>query len=315
MPKIPTNEEFDEKLRKAHGEKYKRMENRMPNQTNIKMFCVSCNLEWYPRIGHLLKGFGCPNCRKIKMEDFDKRVETIFKGKYIRIGEYNLGWVARKKIKMKCLVCNNEQQQLAHHILEGHGCWKCMRTNLIDNQRITIEEFISRSKEINGNHKYDYSLIDKIENQKHKITLICNVHGKFNQSVSDHLYNKSGCPKCRESKGEKQIRIYLENNNIAYEIRKKFKGCCYKKPLYFDFYLPNHNMCIEYDGEQHFTGMRRINKKTFTPEETETQLKIYKIRDEIKNEYCISNNIRLLRIDYKNFNNIEQILNTIFLES
>ena len=75
----------------------------------------------------------------------------------------------------------------------------------------------------------------------------------------------------------------------------------------FDFYLPQYNLFIEYDGSQHYSprfyiglcksqelGIERFNKQ--------------KLRDEIKSKYCSDNNINLLRIPYWESKNIETII-------
>ena len=65
----------------------------------------------------------------------------------------------------------------------------------------------------------------------------------------------------------------------------------------FDFYLPQYNICIEYDGEFHY-------KMIMGYDEFINQ----KIRDTIKTVYCKENNIKLIIIPYWEFNNIENIL-------
>jgi len=72
--------------------------------------------------------------------------------------------------------------------------------------------------------------------------------------------------------------------------------------LPFDFYLPDYNTCIEFDGEQHF------NKFRF--ELDESRLIKTKKRDIIKNNFCEKNNINLLRIKFNQ--NIESILDIHF---
>ena len=82
------------------------------------------------------------------------------------------------------------------------------------------------------------------------------------------------------------------------DIRKKsndkhkiiFNDCRNKLPLPFDFYSPEYNTCIEYDGELHF-----ISKEYFGGDEN---LKETQKRDEIKTFYCNENNIKLIRIKY-----------------
>ena len=68
----------------------------------------------------------------------------------------------------------------------------------------------------------------------------------------------------------------------------------------FDFYLPEHNICIEYDGEQHF------NKYHKWDDDLNFDIRIK--RDQIKNDYCKNNNINLLRIKYDQFRKIDVIL-------
>lgn len=119
-------------------------------------------------------------------------------------------------------------------------------------RRKTTEEFIQSSKEIHGN-RYDYSSTYYKGFNKH-VTIICKKHGVFKQRPSDHIFNGNGCPKCKCSKGESRIIKYLEHNDIKYFDQYKFKECKNKNELPFDFYLPKHNICIEYDGRQHFGG-------------------------------------------------------------
>jgi hypothetical protein len=105
-----------------------------------------------------------------------------------------------------------------------------------------------------------------------------------------------------ESKGEKEVKNYLDNNDIIYESQKIFDDCFSVRyvNLRFDFYLPDFNICIEYDGKQHF----HINEY-FGGEEG---YKIIKQNDDIKNNYCLKNNIKLIRIPYYNFNRVSEIL-------
>lgn len=109
-----------------------------------------------------------------------------------------------------------------------------------------------------------------------------------------------GCSKCAESKGEKEISSYLTELNIDFISQYRFDNCVYKRKLPFDFYLPKFNMCIEYDGKQHFEPI-----KWFGGEKGFKKQQMY---DKIKNDYCNKNNINLIRIPYWNFNKIKEII-------
>jgi len=76
------------------------------------------------------------------------------------------------------------------------------------------------------------------------------------------------------------------------------------RKLSFDFYLSDYNMCIEFDGEQHFKPVAYFGGD----KRHEIQMK----RDKIKNEYCKNNNINLIRIPYTKIKNITQILDNVF---
>lgn len=74
----------------------------------------------------------------------------------------------------------------------------------------------------------------------------------------------------------------------------------------FDFYLPQYNLFIEYDGEQHYKPVRFYKQND---EEMEQTFKETQKRDKIKNRYCEQNHINLLRIPYWEKENIETIIN------
>lgn len=149
--------------------------------------------------------------------------------------------------------------------------------------------------------KYDYSLVN-YKNTNLKVTIICKKHGNFEQRPKRHK-NGDGCPSCNESKGESEIHRILEIKCINYIRQKTFKDCKNINLLKFDFYIPDYNTCIEYDGEQHF----KINEY-FGGEESFNKCKI---NDHIKNNYCTKNNIKLIRIPYYDFNKIEIIINNL----
>lgn len=105
---------------------------------------------------------------------------------------------------------------------------------------------------------------------------------------------------CIQSNGEAKIIQILQKNNIIFERQKTFKDCLNpltNHHLFFDFYLPDYNLLIEYDGEQHFYSNNRNwnNKENF--EKTQ-------FRDNIKNNWCLLHNMKLIRIPYTKYNNI-----------
>jgi very-short-patch-repair endonuclease len=114
------------------------------------------------------------------------------------------------------------------------------------------------------------------------------------------LYEKQGCPKCKRSHGETKIASLLSIMDIDYITEYRFPdlfGVGNRKTLLpFDFYIPSMHICIEYDGKQHFQKTSKYYSKNLI------------LNDQLKDDYCKRNNIRLLRIKYSDFDNIKKIL-------
>ena len=105
-----------------------------------------------------------------------------------------------------------------------------------------------------------------------------------------HFNKKHGCPKCNKSKGELEIEKYLLNKKIKYFSNYKFDDCRNIYKLSFDFFLSKLNICIEYDGRQHYEVIDIFGGEEY--------LKKQIINDKIKTKYCIDNDIKLIRISY-----------------
>jgi len=219
---------------------------------------------------------------------FIESASTIHKNKY----DYSSIVYTNNKTKVK-IICpiHKEFEQSPIHHLSGSGCPKC------GNEVLSLLDFLTKSKDKHGDF-YDYSLVD-YKNTSSKVKIICLTHGVFEQRPKHH-YNGAGCPFCRESKGEREIRKFLETNSVLFIPQKRFKECRDKRSLPFDFYLPNLNTCIEYDGEQHF--------KSKVIWDGEEGLLDRQKKDKIKSDFCIKMGITLIRI-----NNINQIKNLKFM--
>lgn len=223
---------------------------------------------------------------------FIKKAKEIHNNKY----DYSLTTYIKSNIKIKinCPEHGIFEQTPVSHIRNNkpRGCPLCSGKNK------TTKQFIIEANKVHNN-KYDYSKVNYI-NSSTLITIICPTHGEFMQRVNTHL-SGHGCPNCNKSKGELCIEYHLLKNNISYISQKTFNDCIGdNKKLKFDFYLPQYNILIEYDGKQHFTPINYFGG-----------IKSYlmtKKYDEIKNKYAGDNNIKLIRISYESFDLIEKII-------
>ena len=260
-------------------------------KTKIKIICPIHGI-FEQQSGSHLSGCGCPICCggiKFNTEEFIEKSKLVHNNFY----DYSLvDYInAQSRIKIICPI-HGVFEQIPNNHLRDRGCKKCAGT-----VKSNTEEFIEKSKLVHNNF-YDYSLVEYID-ARIKIKIICPIHGIFEQVPNSHL-NGNGCSKCNSSKGEIEIENHLKNNNIFYVNQKRFKDCINIKPLPFDFYLSDYNICIEYDGEQHFRSV-----KTWGGEE---RFIISKKKDAIKTKYCEDNGIKLIRIPYWEKDNIEDIL-------
>lgn len=242
--------------------------------------------EQSPR-GHL-KGYECLLCginkRRKTNEMFVKESKEMHgdlydysKAKYVD---------AHSKVVIICPIHGEFEQVASRHAL-GTGCNACSSIRVGKSFSDDTETFIRKARMKHGD-LYNYSLSHYV-NGFTNLTIICPKHGEFEQLPSNHKCG-AGCPTCNNSSGEHAIREILLNSEIEFEPEYGFDDCININPLPFDFYLPELNTCIEYDGIQHFEPV-----DFFGGEEKFNEIKK---RDKIKTDYCKDNNITLLRIRY-----------------
>ena len=292
----PTTEEFVEKARKVHGNKYDYSKvEYIKAHSKVCIICSKHGEFWQTPNSHL-KGCGCPNCgvtKKLSVEDFIKKSNLIHKNKY----DYSKVKYINTRTKV-CIICpeHGEFWQLPYIHLQGHGCPNCKLDFFSKKYRLTLNEFINRANKSHHNF-YNYSKVEYRGN-KEKVCIICPEHGEFWQKPFNHL-NGDGCPECNKSKLENKIKYFLIKNNIDFVEEKTFEWLIYKENMRLDFYLPKYNIAIECQGEQHFKPIDFSGK--LTEEETYELLKIIQDRDKKKKELCEANNVRLLYYSDKKY--------------
>ena len=288
--------DFIIRAKEIHGDKYDYSLVEYNNaKSKVKIKCLIHGVFEQLPDNHISKCQGCPICygnKKSTTYNFIEKSKIIHNNKY----DYKLVEYKNNRIKVK-IICQEHgvfEQTPYHHLNRNQGCPKCLSKNK------TNESVVKDFYNVHGD-EYDYSCVEYINNEK-KLKINCKKHGYFYQSYIKHCLQKHGCPICKESIGEKFIRKYLKGNNIIFNTQHRFDGCKNKYKLPFDFYLPELNMCIEYDGIQHFEPVEHFGgDKVFRD-----TIK----RDNIKTKYCNNNNIQLIRIRYDE--NCEDKLKTIF---
>lgn len=261
----------------------------------IKCRCKVCGHEWDVVPGSILNGHQCPACanRMVKpLEQITAELEAISPNIEIIGGMYEN---SKSKLRCRCRVDGYEWTSNSTRLLRGDGCPRCSK-----NERKTTSRFIEEMSAINPS----VAILGEYINANTKILCRCENGHDFEMRPMN-LISGEGCPHCRETKGERKIRAYLTLNNISFIPQHYFEGCNAERKLWFDFYLPNFNICIEYDGEQHFRPVTFGGK---SDTKADARFQMTQLRDEIKTRYCEENNITLIRIPYTDFDKIENIL-------
>lgn len=289
-----TLEDFVQKAIEKHGTRYIYDKVKFVNtSTKVEIVCKKHGSFLQEPYTHYQKGQGCPKCFQdrngLTSEEYIARVKKIHGDKY----DYTKTKY-KHNTKSVVIICrkHGEFKQVARSHIDGHGCKECF----LDRNRSNKAEFLQQALKIHGN-RYDYSDVVYRSN-KEKVSIRCRQHGVFKQIPNSHLSNTGGCPRCKESKGETRLRVFLEKHNIPFVQEYRIEPYQYR----YDFYVPSLNVLIEYHGQQHYKpvaifGGENAFKKTVK-------------RDKAKREIARRNDFNMITLSYRGSlsNNLERIL-------
>ena len=293
MPLKFTKEKFLENANLKHKQKYKYNNFVYINSKTKGLISCGEHGDFYQSPNDHLQGHGCPRCAGLNKKPTQEFIEIA---KKIHGDKYDYSKFIYSGINVKSIIICKKHGEFFQkpniHIYDKSGCKKCS-----GHYRQTTQEFIDKSNKI---HNFTYEYLDTYKTKKTKYKIKHKKCDKiFYQTPEGHMRGY-GCPYCKSSKGEKIIKEFLEENKILFDMEKKFSDCKNKTELPFDFYLIEKNLLIEYDGEQHFKEIKSWGGKK--------RLDYVKNNDKTKDEFAKSNGIKLLRISYKEFNKIREIL-------
>lgn len=189
------------------------------------------------------------NARKTTVDEFIKR------SKEIHIDEngnplYDYSKVKclkelPKYVEIGCKVHGWFKQNIHSHLC-GRGCRKCVWDKWSKEKTKSHEQYISDCEKVHGKGRYIY--LNKYTGKNNPIIFQCTICGKITTISADkHLNSKSGCYFCIKSKLERDIELFLENNNIKFTPQFSIIN---RQSL--DFYLEEYKIGIECQGSQHF---------------------------------------------------------------
>jgi hypothetical protein len=211
-----STEEYIKRFQDIHGTVYDYSKVVFKNcKTKVIIGC-KIHGEFEQNIHSHLIGRGCSQCglRKcadgisLSFETFQSRALEkygtkfeYFKDKYINLS---------KKTLIRCPDHGMIYMTPKSHLICANGCKSCGSAVQGKKKRYTHDEFIVLAKQKHGD-LYDYTKT-RYTNGKERITIICKIHGEFEQQASKHLLG--GCRKCADnlhaSKRRKPVDKFIE---------------------------------------------------------------------------------------------------------
>lgn len=269
------------------------------HESRINIKCITCSYQWSPSIdNHISARSGCPNCsgnaqwtlcrflvcaEKVHGNRFDYSLIT---------GIHNMD--SGSKVPIICKTCKYKwSPMINNHINKRSGCPSCS-----NKARWTIERFLSRAIRVHHD-LYDYSLItsDDITSKESRILIICKTcKYKWSPTLHSHINNKTGCPVCKSSYGEKECKYILDECNLEYDrevILPELPNSRYD----FAFVHEDHLYFLEFDGIQHFENVPHFHKSN-------DEFLIRQENDRVKTSIALKRGSTIIRIDYTQVNNI-----------
>jgi len=313
------------------------------NNKKLKWKCLKdgCKEEFEITWGAISQGQSCPyccnpakqvglsNCLATKRPDIASEWHPTLNNE---LTPYDVTYGSSKKVWWKCSKNPKHEWQstISNRSNLNNGCPYCDGKYPSEDYNLLIcnpklcEEW---NYEKNKKKPEEYT-----PGSSQKVWWKCKECGYEWKAVIGSRHNgwKIGCPECNKSKGEDRISKYFINeefmkiNDEDYKIlddifKEKYKYYITQKKfkdlvglnnglLSYDFYLPNlqYNFLIEYDGEFHYKAIKLYKNEPI--KYAEERLRKQQEHDRLKTEYAEKHNIKLLRIPYWDFDNIEEIL-------
>lgn len=297
---IKSPEDFERNVRERYGNRYDL--SLMKYEKSFKKVTIVCHCQDVNGNEHgafevlpttLLSGWTCPKCNRTykpkNIGEFAYNFYMVHPEKKDVYTFYEDEPYKNSKTKIRvCCHCKDEEGNehgdfLArpNDLLTGYGCPICA-----NNIQLTTEEFIKRATKVHGN-RYDYSKV-VYHDMFTKVCIICPDHGPFYQTPGNHIHRKTKCPYCNsnnKSSKEEEIACRLDELGLKYEREKQFPWLRYQRNLRLDFYLPDYNVAIEFQGEQHFQSIEKFGGMS--------DFRVRQVRDIYKRNLCDEHKVKL----------------------
>lgn len=298
--KVRKNTEyFKNEVRELVGDEYSVLGEYKRTHSKILFQHNTCGNQFEMTPHHFLSGQRCPKCQHRSWakttDEFKKDMYDLVEDEYQLLDEYIN---SKTKVTLYHKSCGKTYTVMPSDFLQGYRCPYCY-----GNIKLTQKEFEKRVYQL---YQDEYTVLGKYINSATKIKIRHNKCGnEWYVRPRDFISKQSGCPLCSRSKGELRIENYLKTHSIVFDIEHTYAGLIGINGglLRYDFYLPDYNVLIEYQGQFH-DGIQN--------EYVAKNIEYRKYHDKLKKDYAKNNHILLLEIWYWDYDNIEIILDNFF---
>lgn len=302
--RLLTEQEFIEKCKKRHGDRFDYTQTLYTGYA--KPITVICRIHGqFTQIAEVhLNRHGCPYCSGKRLTA-SRNLKTLFPELCTEFSSANVNApdqysaFSQRKALWICKVCKYEWWSTISNRTgkNKQGCPACAGQVVTDRNRLSIlspEIAAEWYQPLNGDTTPDQI---SIGSARKKFYFRCGKCSHIWQSDISHRHGGRGCPKCRESKGERRLGEILITKGIQFE-RQKILPTLSSYRFDFGISLGAKLVLIEYYGEQHY--------KPFRFKGASRKFRQCLRNDKIKQEFCDRNNIPLLIINYGEFDRMEE---------
>lgn len=298
-------QQYDELVAEAGDRLISPLSEFASNRSTLKFKCVECD-ETYISTSHLYTktsdGKRCAKCnhhlRTTRPSTRDSFIDECrdTHGGYYGYEAIPESFALSDEVSISCPKHGPFNVVAAAH-KHGSGCQHCNVENVTLATSTEAQQFISTASAQHG-FKYNYARVQYV-GLNVPVVIECPKHGTFSTTPLAHMLSNDECPLCMSKNAPlAAITSTLDSCNIIYTTEKMFNGCVGHtgRHLRYDIYIPDRNLCIEYDGLHHFevAGFGNDIAESEAQQRFLRQLEC----DEIKNQFCSENGIHLLRIPY-----------------
>lgn len=282
-----TNDRFKKEVFNLVGDEYTFLDSYIDSRTEIRVKHNICGNSYAVKPSNFLNGRRCPYCNgnaKKSDHQFKQEVKNLVGDEYTFLDTYVN---KRTKIRVKHNKCGTIYKVAPSNFLKGARCWNCFIKREQRAKKKTNYQFKHDIYNLVGN---EYEFLDIYIDSKTKIRVKHNKCGNVYRVAPHHFIEGHRCPYCTNSKGEDIINKILKSLGINYKYQKTFDDLKDTQLLSYDFYIPDQNILIEYQGIQHYEPIDYFGGNGMF----EYQQK----HDKMKADYAKAHNYKLIAVPY-----------------